>query len=130
MPSIDSKEIDEALDAVRVDLHHEAQERDAVLARQFEQELQQSGQSILEFESSIASTTQVSPAETGDGELELDEVPSHIGAGSPVADADTRQQPIATPNFGIKPSSSRSWLPILILVLLAAVAGVYFWFWG
>ena len=130
MPSIDSKEIDEALDAVRVDLHQEAQQRDEQLARQFEHELRQSGHSILEFEASIASTPQRSPAETGDGELELDEVLSHTGSEPPVANADSSAQPIAAPNFGIKPSSSRSWLPILILILLAVLAGVYFWFWG
>ena len=130
MPSIDSNEIDEALDAVRVDLHQEAQQRDEQLARQFEHELRQSGHSILEFEASIASTPQRSPAETGDGELELDEVLSHTGSEPPVGNADTSAQPIAAPNFGIKPSSSRSWLPILILILLAVLAGVYFWFWG
>ena len=132
MPSIDSKEIDDALDAVRVDLHEEAQQRDEVLARQFEQELRQSGQSILEFEASIASTAQTSMPQVGDGELELDEVLPHIGSEPPAASADTTAQRIATaaPNFGMKPSSSRSWLPVWILVLLAVLAGVYFWFWG
>jgi hypothetical protein len=37
---------------------------------------------------------------------------------------------MAEPSFAIKPSSSRSWLPVLILVLLAVLAGVYFWFWS
>ena len=132
MPSIDSKEIDDALDAVRVDLHEEAQQRDEVLARQFEQELRQSGQSILEFEASIASTAQTSLPQIGDGELELDEVLPHIGSEPPAASADTSAQRSATAasNFGIKPPSSRSWLPVWILVLLAVLAGVYFWFWG
>lgn len=132
MPSIDSKEIDDALDAVRVDLHEEAQQRDELLARQFEQELRQSGQSILEFEASIASTTQMSQSEVGDGELELDEVLPHTGSEPPAASVDTSAQPIAmaAPNFGIKPPSSRSRLPVLIFVLLAVLAGVYFWFWG
>ena len=50
----------------------------------------------------------------------------------PVVTAETTAPPsaMAEPNFAIKPSSSRSWLPILILVLLAVLAGVYFWFWG
>ncbi len=132
MPSIDSKEIDDALDSVRVDLHQEAQQRDELLAQQFEQELGQSGQSILEFEASIASTSQMTPREVGNGELELDEVHPHIGSESPAANAETIPQPIETaaPNFAIKPSSSKNWLPILILVLLAVLAGVYFWFWG
>ena len=61
MPSIDSKEIDDALDAVRVDLHQEAQQRDEMLAQQFEQELGQSGQSILEFEASISAAPPMPP---------------------------------------------------------------------
>jgi len=110
-----------------VDLHQEAQQRDEMLAHQFEQELGLSGQSILEFEASIASTAQMTPPEVGNGELELDDVQPHIGVKPPVAAA-----PIETgaPDFAIKPSSSKSWLPILILVLLAVLAGVYFWFWG
>ena len=132
MLSIDANEIDEALDAVRVDLHQEAQQRDELLAREFEQELGQSGQSILEFEASIASTAQMAPKEVESGEFELDEVLSQIGTESPVATGNTTVKPMAAaaPNFGIKPSSSRSWLPVLILVLLAVLAGVYFWFWG
>jgi hypothetical protein len=132
MPSIDSKEIDDALDAVRVDLHQEAQQRDEMLAQQFEQELGQSGQSILEFEASIANTPQMAPREAGNGELELDEVHPHIGSEPPVAIVDTTAQRIATaaPDFAIKPSSPRSRLPVLILILLAVLAGVYFWFWG
>jgi len=132
MLSIDANEIDEALDAVRVDLHQEAQQRDELLAREFEQELGQSGQSILEFEASIASTAQMAPKEVENGEFELDEVLSQIGTEPPVATGDAAAQPIAAaaPNFGIKPSSSRGWLPVLILVLLAVLAGVYFWFWG
>ena len=126
MPSI-GKEIDDALDAVRVDLHQEARQRDEMLAHQFEQELGQSGQSILEFEASIANTAQITPAEVGNGELELDDVQPHIGVKPPVATAEAIPQ---SPNFAIKPSSSKSWLPILILVLLAVLAGVYFWFWG
>jgi len=126
MPSI-GKEIDDALDAVRVDLHQEARQRDEMLAHQFEQELGQSGQSILEFEASIANTAQMTPAEVGNGELELDDVQPHIGVKPPVATAEAIPQ---SPNFAIKPSSSKSWLPILILVLLAVLAGVYFWFWG
>ena len=136
MPSIDSKEIDDALDAVRVDLHvdvdEEAQQRDEMFAQQFEEELGQSGQSILEFEASIASTAQLAPREVESDELELDEVHPYIGSEPPVATAETTAQPIETPtpNFAIKPSSSKSWLPILILVLLAILAGVYFWFRG
>jgi CheY-like chemotaxis protein len=132
MPSIDSKEIDDALDAVRVDLHQEAQQRDEILARQFEQELGQSGQSILEFEASISSTPQMPPREAGDGELELDEVLPHLRSEPSVVTSDTTTQPtaMAEPNFAIKSSSSKSWLPVLILVLLAVLAGVYFWFWG
>jgi len=132
MPSIDSKEIDDALDSVRVDLHQEVQQRDELLAQQFEQELGQSGQSILEFEASIASTSQMTPREVGNGELELDEVHPHIGSESPGATAETIPQPIETaaPNFAIRPSSAKNWLPILILVLLAVLAGVAFWFWG
>jgi CheY-like chemotaxis protein len=128
MPSIESKEIDDALDAVRVDLHYEAQQRDEVMAKQFEQELQQSGQSILEFEASIASAQ---PGST-DGEFELDEVLPHLGSEAPATSENTTARPIAVaaPNFAIKPSSSKSWLPILILVLLAVLAGLYFWFWG
>ena len=126
MPSI-GKEIDDALDAVRVDLHQEARQRDEMLAHQFEQELGQSGQSILEFEASIANTAQMTPAEVGNGELELDDVQPHIGVKPPVATAEAIPQ---SPNFAIKPSSSKSWLPILILVLLAVLAGVYFWFRG
>ncbi|HET6961258.1 MAG TPA: response regulator [Terriglobia bacterium] len=126
IPSIDSREIDDALDAVRVDLHvdphQEARQRDEMLARQFEQELGQSGQSILEFEASIASTAQMTPGEVGNGELELDDV---TGVTPPVATAET-----AAPSFATKPSSSKSWLPILILILLAVMAGVYFWFWS
>jgi CheY-like chemotaxis protein len=131
MPSIDSKEIDDALDAVRVDLHQEAQQRDEILARQFEQELGQSGQSILEFEASIASTPQMPPREVGDGELELDEVLQHLPERT-VATAETAAQPtaMAESNFAIKSSSARSWLPVLILILLIVLAGVYFWFWG
>ena len=121
------KEIDDALDAVRVDLHQEARQRDEMLAHQFEQELGQSGQSILEFEASIASTAQMTPPEVGNGELELDDVQPHIGVKPPVAAAEAIPH---SPNFAIKPSSSKSWLPILILVLLAVLAGVYFWFWG
>ena len=132
MPSIDSKEIDDALDAVRVDLpvdlHQEAQQRDEMLAHQFEQELGLSGQSILEFEASIANPAQMTPPEVGNGELELDDVQPHIGVKPPVAAAEAIQT--AAPNFAVKPSSSKSWLPILILVLLAVLAGVYFWFWG
>jgi DNA-binding response OmpR family regulator len=132
MLSIDANEIDEALDAVRVDLHQEAQQRDELLAREFEQELGQSGQSILEFEASIASTAQMAPKEVENGEFELDEVLSQIGTEPPGTTGDTTAQPVAAaaPNFGIKPSSSRGWLPVLILVLLAVLAGVYFWFWG
>ena len=91
------------------------------------QELGLSGQSILEFEASIANPAQMTPPEVGNGELELDDVQPHIGVKPPVAAA-----PIETgaPDFAIKPSSSKSWLPILILVLLAVLAGVYFWFWG
>ena len=126
IPSIDSREIDDALDAVRVDLHvdphREARQRDEMLARQFEQELGQSGQSILEFEALIASTAQMTPLEVGNGELELDDV---TGVPPPVATAET-----AAPSFATKPSSSKSWLPILILILLAVLAGVYFWFWS
>jgi len=131
MPSIDNREIDDALDSVRVDLHEEAQQRDEVLARQFEQELRQSGQSILEFEASIAGAAQPISTDVGNGELELDEVLPHLGSEAPAATADTNLQPIAiaAPNFAIKPSS-KSWLPGLILVLLAVLAGVYFWFWG
>jgi len=129
IPSIDSREIDDALDAVRVDLHvdphQEARQRDEMLARQFEQELGQSGQSILEFEASIASTAQMTPGEVGNGELELDDVQPHTGVKPPVATAET-----AAPSFATKPSSSKSWLPILILILLAVVAGMYFWFWN
>ena len=132
MPSIDSKEIDDALDAVRVDLHQEAQQRDEILARQFEQELEQSGQSILEFEASISGTPQMPQREVGDGELELDEVLPHIGSEPSVVAPGTTAGPtaMAEPNFAIKSSSSRSWLPVLILVFLAVLAGVYFWFWG
>jgi CheY-like chemotaxis protein len=133
MPSIDSKEIDDALDAVRVDLHQEVQQRDEMLAQQFEQELGQSGQSILEFEASIASTAQMAPREVENGELELDEVHPRIDSEPerPVAIADTTARRIETaPDFAIKPSSPRSRLPILILILLAVLAGVYFWFWG
>jgi CheY-like chemotaxis protein len=132
MPSIDGKEIDDALDAVRVDLHREAQQRDEILARQFERELGQSGQSILEFEASLSGAPPVLPREAGDGELELDELLSHPGSEPPVATPETAAPPpaMAEPNFAIKPSSSRSWLPVLILVLLAVLAGVYFWFWG
>jgi hypothetical protein len=98
------------------------------MAKQFEQELQQSGQSILEFEASIASAQ---PGST-DGEFELDEVLPHLGSEAPATSEDTTARPsaVAAPNFAIKPSSSKSWLPILILVLLAVLAGLYFWFWG
>jgi len=134
MPSIDGKEIDDALDAVRVDLHQEAQQRDAVLARQFEQELGQSGQSILEFEALIANPRQTAPREgqVGNGELELDEILPHLASESPVASAESTISSTATtvPSFVIEPGSSRSWLPIVILVLLALLAGAYFWFWG
>jgi CheY-like chemotaxis protein len=131
MPSIESKEIDDALDSVRVDLHHEAQQRDEVMAKQFEQELRQSGQSILEFEASIASAAQPTPRDVGNGEFELDEVLPHLGPEAPATSEDTtaRAIAVAAPNFAIKPSSSKSWFPIFILVLLAVLAGVYFWFW-
>ena len=58
MPSIDSKEIDDALDAVRVDLHQEAQQRDELLAQQFEQELQRSpGRASWSSKLAITSTS-------------------------------------------------------------------------
>jgi CheY-like chemotaxis protein len=134
MPSIESKEIDDALDAVRVDLYQETQKRDELLAQQFEQELHESGQSILEFEAAITSTQQApSPGEqVGNRELELDEVLPHFAseAQADFAEATAQSTAAAAPNFAIKPASSRNWLPILIMLLLALLAGAYFWFRG
>jgi CheY-like chemotaxis protein len=133
MPSIASDEIDAALDSVRMDLHQEVQQRDELLARQFEQELQQEGHSILEFEAALAGgATGAADGEVGNKEFELDEVLPQIALESPASSTDVAAEPIKTaaPSFAIKPASSRNWLPILILLLLALLAGVYFWFRG
>jgi hypothetical protein len=130
MPSIDSKEIDTRwmqFAWTAWDLHQEARQRDEMLASNS----RRTGQiKHPEFEASIAATQMTPRGQSG--ELELDEVHPHIGMEPPVAAAETTPQPIKTgaPNFAIKPSSSKSWLPILVLILLAVMAGVYFWFWG
>jgi CheY-like chemotaxis protein len=135
MPSIDSQEVDAALDSVRMDLHQEAQQRDELLALQLEQELQQEGHSILEFEAAGAGgpgATGAADGESGNRELELDELLPPIALESPASSAETTAESIGTaaPSFAIKPDSSRNWLPVLILVLLALLAAAYFWFWG
>ena len=134
MPSIDSQEIDAALDSVRMDLHQEVQQRDELLARQFEQELRQEGQSILEFEAAISWR----PAQGGGHERaeteslswmkcfrRLPRNPRLLPQKQPHSQVGT-----AAPSFAIKPASARSWLPILVLVLLALLAVAYFWFRG
>lgn len=134
MPSIDSQEIDAALDSVRMDLHQEVQQRDELLARQFEQELRSEGHSILEFEAALGSgsATTGTEGEAGNKEFELDEVLPHIASESQAPETKTAAKSIETavPSFAIKPASSRSWLPFLILALLALLAGAYFWFRG
>ena len=131
MPSIDSQEIDAALDSVRMDLHQEVQQRDELLALQFEQELQKEGQSVLEFEAALADTpgaTGVAEGEDGGKEFELDELLPHIAVESSASPTTTASRPVgAAPSFAIKPVSSRSWLPILVPVLLALLALAYFW---
>ena len=97
MPSIDSKEIDDALDAVRMDLHQEAQQRDELLARKFEQDLQQEGHSILEFEAALAGNlgaTRAADGEGGNNELELDEVLPHIASESSASATETAAESI------------------------------------
>ena len=133
MPSIASHEIDAALDSVRMDLQQEVQQRDELVARQFEQELQQEGHSILEFEAALAGgATGAADGEVGNKEFELDEVLPQIALEPPASSTEVAAESIKTtaPSFAIKPASSRNWLPILILVLLALLAGVYFWFRG
>jgi len=130
-PSMESKEIDAALDAVRVDLHHEAQQLDELLAQRFEQELQQKGQSILEFEASVvgnSTTTSAKQVESGHGEFELDEVLPQISVPHPADAASVAGESTGTPpTFAIKPTSSRNWFPVLVLILLALLAAAYFW---
>jgi len=135
MPLIESQEIDAAMDSVRLDLHQEVQQRDELLARQFEQELQQEGHSILEFEAALAGgpgATGATDGEGGNREFELDEVFPHIASESPASATETAAESIkvAAPSFALKPASSRSWLPVLVLVLLALLAVAYFWFRG
>ena len=135
MPSIDSQEIDAALDSVRMDLHQEVQQRDKLLARQFEQELQHEGHSILEFEAALSGgprATGTAYGEGGNREFELDEVLPQIASESPASATETAAESMGTaaPSFAIKPAPSRSWLPILVLLLLALLAIAYFWFWG
>ncbi|HEU0007247.1 MAG TPA: hypothetical protein VFS12_14785, partial [Terriglobia bacterium] len=104
-----------------------------LLARQFEQELQQEGHSILEFEAALAGgATGAADGEVGNKEFELDEVLPQIALESSASSTEVAAESIKTtaPSFAIKPASSRNWLPILILVLLALLAGVYFWFRG
>jgi CheY-like chemotaxis protein len=135
IPSIESHEIDAALDSVRMDLHQEAQQRDELLARQFEQEIRLEGHSILEFEAAVGTglaSTKASDGDAGNREFELDELLPQIAPESPVSETDKAARSLETgaPNFAIKPASSRNWLPILVLLLLALLAGAYFWFWG
>lgn len=134
MPSIDSHDVDAALDSVRMDLHLEVQQRDELLARQFERELRSEGQSILEFEAALGSasaTTVASQGEAGNNVFELDdEVLPHIAAESQAPETAAKSIETAVPSFAIKPASSRSWLLFLILALLALLAGAYFWFRG
>jgi len=134
MPSIDSEEIDAALDSVRLDLHQEVQQRDELIAQQFEQELQQQeGQSILEFEAALAANPG-SPEVDGkdeNREFELDEVLPHVATQSSRSAPEVVPESIgpAAPNFAIEPAA-RTWLPILVLGLVALVAVVCFWFWS
>ncbi|MCI0422552.1 MAG: response regulator [Acidobacteria bacterium] len=133
MPSIDSKEIDAALDAVRIDLHQEVRQRDELLARQFEQELHQGGQSILEFEAASASGAEVTgpPGGQSQSDFELDEVLPQIAASTAATSTErATASTFGSPSFSIKPAASRNWLPILILILLALLAGAFFWFQG
>jgi CheY-like chemotaxis protein len=135
IPSIDSLEIDAALDSVRMDLHQEVQQRDELLARQFEQELRLEGHSILEFEAAVGTGPASSTASDGDAEskeFELDELLPQMAPESPVSGPESASKSVetSTPNFAIKAASSRNWLPILVLLLLALLAGAYFWFWG
>jgi hypothetical protein len=117
-----------------VDLYQETQKRDELLAQQFEQELHQSGQSILEFEATMTGSRQAaSPGgQVGNGEFELDEVLPHIASETQADSTETTAPSTATaaPNFAIKSTASRNWLPILILLLLALLAGAYFWIRG
>ena len=135
MPSIDGQEIDAALDSVRMDLHREVQQRDELLAHQFEQELQQEGHSILEFEAALAGSpgaTKAADGESENRELELDEVLPNLASEAPASATETGVESIeaAAPSFAIKSASSRNWLPVLVLVLLALLAVAYFWFRG
>jgi DNA-binding response OmpR family regulator len=128
MPSVDGREIDAALDSVRLDLLQEAEQRDALLARQFEQQLQQEGHTILEFEATLAGGPGAPAAaarEGGDQEFELEVFP-HIPAEAPVS-ADEIAANSAAPNFLIKTTPSGNWLAVLIPVLLALLAVAYFW---
>ena len=131
IPAMESKEIDAALDAVRIDLHREAQQRDELLAHRFEQELQERGQSILEFEASVvgnSTTTSARQVEGGHGEFELDEVMPQISATPPGGAANTGESSGTPPTLAIKPTSSRNWFPALVLILLALLAAAYFLF--
>src|SRR5262245_32256575 len=132
MPSIDGEEVDEALDAVRIDMADEAQQRDDLLAQQFEEDLNRSGQSILEFEAATANAP-MTPADgqSGPGEFELDEVLPHIADSvGAAAEASTGATQMAGPDFALPPAASKNWLPVVILILLIVLAGVYFWFCG
>ncbi|MBM3804235.1 MAG: hypothetical protein FJW26_18200 [Acidimicrobiia bacterium] len=133
MPSIDSQEIDAALDSVRTDLHQEAQRRDEFLARQLELEIQQGGQSILEFEPSLSAGqgTEEAVASAGKGgEFELDEVLRQTVPESPVSAATSASDSAGKwPTLTIQQPSARNWLPYFVLLFLALLAAACFWFW-
>jgi hypothetical protein len=145
LSSMDSKEIDAAVDAFRIDLEDEVRQRDDRLAQQFEKEFLEKGQTILEFEASLAG--HISAADSGiapdskvakddDQVFELDEFDmdaTHASEAGPLEfSVESAERPEQTPvnpsfpEFSVKPIQSRNWLPVIILAI-CLLAALFFW---
>jgi CheY-like chemotaxis protein len=137
--NIDTAEIEAAVDAFRIDLNKEVRERDNLFAQQFEKELQEGGQGILELEAALGTGTPDYEHTVGREEAEVFELDGiELGATAVDSDARPRETPFQSlaseespsdslPQFSIKSTESKNWLPLIILVAASLLAGLFFW---
>ncbi len=122
--SINSAEIEAALDAVRIDLDPLTNKSEPVQAERVDENPSDGTSTLLEFETAQQRSTN-EPAAAAVGEFELDEVLPEVMASSEPTLGDKSASVQSVPDFGLQPTDSRRWLPLAILVILLLIALVW-----
>ena len=129
--SIDTSEIDAAVDAFRIDLDDEVRARDARWADESRAQASTiEGQNVLEFEAIQSDASALGQSNSGDFELDGIELGAAPGEGSAcLSPGNETSDSTFTPSFSVKSTESRTWLPLAVLavLLILAVACLY-WF--